>query len=126
MVGSLGDCMASFAYVTLQVGDIPRVRDWYVEVVGLHLERETAGQIAVLRGEGGCRLCLESGPPVSEPSRVDLLFEVASVDETHARLVRRGATFWRGPTDELYGHRNAILFDPVGHKVEFFERLAET
>lgn len=118
--------MASFAYVTLQVGDIPRVRDWYVEVVGLHLERETAGQIAVLRGEGGCRLCLESGPPVSEPSRVDLLFEVASVDETHARLVRRGATFWRGPTDELYGHRNAILFDPVGHKVEFFERLAET
>lgn len=73
--------MASFAYVTLQVGDIPRVRDWYVEVVGLHLERETAGQIAVLRGEGDCRLCLESGPPVSEPSRVDLLFEVANVDD---------------------------------------------
>lgn len=118
--------MASFAYVTLQVGDIPRVRDWYIEVVGLCLEQETAGQIAVLRGEGDCRLCLESGPPVSEPSRVDLLFEVANVDETHARLVRRGVTFWRGPTDELYGHRNAILFDPVGHKVEFFEHLAET
>jgi len=26
----------------------------------------------------------------------------------------------------LYGHRNAILFDPVGHKVEFFEPLAST
>lgn len=30
--------MASFAYVTLQVGDIPRVRDWHVEVVGLEVE----------------------------------------------------------------------------------------
>ncbi|MDE0052912.1 MAG: VOC family protein [Gammaproteobacteria bacterium] len=116
--------MATLAYVTLQVGDIPRVRDWYVNVVGLTVERETVGQIAVLRGEGGCRLCLESGPPVGEPSRVDLLFEVPGVDEIHGRLVRRGIKFWRGPTDEAYGHRNAILFDPVGHKVEFFEHLA--
>ncbi|MYF29237.1 MAG: hypothetical protein F4169_10315 [Gammaproteobacteria bacterium] len=67
---------------------------------------------------------MESGSPVAEPGRVDLLFEVASVDETHSRLVRQGVTFWRGPTDEAYGHRNAILFDPVGHKVEFFEQLA--
>ena len=28
---------------------------------------------------------------------------------------------WRGPTDELYGQRNAIECDPVGQKVEFFE-----
>lgn len=116
--------MATLAYMTLQVGDIPRVRDWYVNVVGLTVEHETAGQIAVLRGEGDCRLCLESGPSVTEPGRVDLLFEVASVDATHGRLVRQGVTFWRGPTDEAYGHRNAILFDPVGHKVEFFEHLA--
>lgn len=116
--------MPALAYVTLQVGDIARVRDWYVEVVGLTVEHETDGQIAVLRGEGDCRLCLESGPPVAEPGRVDLLFEVASVDATHDRLVRRGVAFWRGPTDEAYGHRNAILFDPVGHKVEFFEHLA--
>ncbi len=116
--------MATLAYVTLQVGDIARVRDWYVDTVGLTVEGETAGQIAVLRGEGGCRLCLESGPPVAEPGRVDLLFEVASVDEIHGRLVRQGVAFWRGPTDEAYGHRNAILFDPVGHKVELFEHLA--
>ena len=116
--------MTVLPYVTLQVGDIPRVRDWYVNVVGLAVEQETPGQIAVLRGDGDCRLCLESGPPVTERGRVDLLFEVASVDETHARLVRQGVTFWRGPTDEVYGHRNAILFDPVGHKVEFFEHLA--
>ncbi|MXY58375.1 MAG: VOC family protein [Gammaproteobacteria bacterium] len=116
--------MAILAYVTLQVGDIARVRDWYVNTVGLTVEQETAGQIAVLRGAGDCRLCLESGSPVAEPGRVDLLFEVASVDETHSRLVRQGVTFWRGPTDEAYGHRNAILFDPVGHKVEFFEQLA--
>lgn len=115
--------MPIFAYVTLQVGDIPIVRDWYVNVVGLEVEQETAGQIAVLRGEGDCRLCLESGPSVAEPGRVDLLFEVASVDETHRRLVGQGVAFWRGPTDEDYGHRNAILFDPVGHKVEFFEQL---
>lgn len=113
--------MATLAYITLQVGDIPRARDWYVQVVGLTLEHETEGQIAVLRGDGECRVCLESGPPVAEPSRVDLLFRVGSVDETHRRLVEQGVTFWRGPTDEAYGQRNAILFDPVGHKVEFFE-----
>lgn len=113
--------MTALNYVTLQVGDIPTVRDWYVEVVGLKIEHETDGQIAVLTGEGGCRICLESGPPVSEPSRIDLLFQVDGVDATWWRLVEQGVTFWREPTDELYGQRNAILFDPVGHKVEFFE-----
>lgn len=113
--------MTVLAYVTLQVGDIARVRDWYVRVVGLRVEHETEGQIAVLAADGGCRVCLESGPPVSEPGRVDLLFRVDDVDATHRRLVEDGVTFWRGPTDEAYGQRNAILFDPVGHKVEFFE-----
>lgn len=116
--------MTSLTYVTLQVGDIDRVRDWYVHVVGLRVEHETDGEIAVLTGRGGCRICLESGPPVSEPSRIDLLFEVDNVDETWKRLVNEGVKFWRKPTDELYGQRNAILFDPVGHKVEFFEFLA--
>lgn len=113
--------MTVLAYVTLQVGDIPRVRDWYVRVVGLRVEHETQGQIAVLAGDGACRVCLESGPPVSEPGRIDLLFRVDDVDATHRRLVEDGVTFWRGPTDEAYGQRNAILFDPAGHKVEFFE-----
>ena len=112
--------MTVLTYVTLQVGDIPPVRDWYVRVVGLRVEHETEGQIAVLAGDGRCRLCLESGRPVSEPDRVDLLFQVDSVDTTWRRLVDAGITFWRGPTDEAYGQRNAILFDPVGHKVEFF------
>lgn len=50
--------MANLAYVTLQVGDIPRVRDWYVAVVGLKIEHETEEQIAGWRGGGDCRLCL--------------------------------------------------------------------
>lgn len=115
--------MTVLAYVTLQVGDIPRVRDWYVRVVGLRVEHETEGQIAVLAASDGCRVCLESGPPVSESGRIDLLFRVESVDATWRRLVQDGVTFWRGPTDEPYGQRNAILFDPVGHKVEFFEYI---
>ena len=115
--------MTVLSYVTLQVGDIPRVRDWYVEVVGLKVEQETEGQIAVLAGDGECQICLESGPPVSEPGRVNLLFRVESVDATYRRLVEEGVTFWRGPTDERYGQRNAILFDPAGHKVEFFEYI---
>lgn len=50
-----------------------------------------------------------------------MTLQVDDVDATHRRLVEDGVTFWRGPTDEAYGQRNAILFDPVGHKVEFFE-----
>ena len=115
--------MPSLNYITLQVGDISLVLDWYVDVVGLHVEHETKGQIAVLVGEDGCRLGLESGAPVSEPGNIDLLFLVPNVDATFKELSSRGVEFWRGPTDEAYGQRNAILFDPVGHKVEFFHYI---
>ena len=115
--------MPSLHYITLQVGDISRVRDWYVDVVGLVVEHETTGQIAILRGEDGCRLGLESGSPVSEPGSIDLLFQVPSVDAIFEELSSRGVEFWRGPTDEAYGQRNAILYDPVGHKVEFFSPI---
>ena len=113
--------MTTLTYISLQLGDIPRVRDWYVQVVGLTVEHETDGQIAVLVDNGESRVCLESGPPVTEPDHIDLLFRVDCVDETYRDLVEKGVKFWRGPTDEVYGQRNAILFDPVGHKVEFFE-----
>lgn len=116
--------MRSLNYITLQVGNIETVKAWYQNVVGLSLEQETPGQIAVLKGDGGSRLCLEGGPPVSEPKRIDLLFEVEDVDAVYDRLRQEGVEFWRGPTNEVYGHRNAILFDPVGHKVEFFQYLA--
>jgi catechol 2,3-dioxygenase-like lactoylglutathione lyase family enzyme len=114
--------MTVLSYITLQVGDIlPAVRDWYREVVGLDVEHETAGEVAVLRGDGECRLCLQSGPPVSEPRCIDLLFRVSSVDETFNHLVEKGIAFWRGPMNGTQGQRKAILFDPVGHKVEFFQ-----
>ena len=115
--------MSKLSFITLQVGDIETTKQWYIDVVGLHVEQETPGQIAVLASDGGTRLCLESGPPVSEPGRIDLLFEVDDVDATHAALSDKGVAFWREPTDEIYGHRNAILYDPVGHKVEFFQFL---
>ena len=118
--------MSALTYITLQVGNIPQARDWYVDVVGLSVELETDGQIVVLKGDGDCRICLENGDPVSEPERIDLLFEVDSVDETYNRLMEEGIEFWREPANELYGQRNAILFDPVGHKVEFFEYITVT
>ena len=90
----------SLNYITLQVGDISLVRDWYVDVVGLHMEHEAEEQIAILGGEDGCRLGLESGPPVSEPGNIDFLFQVANVDTTFKGLSSRGVEFWRGPTDE--------------------------
>ena len=56
MVG--GGRMTVLTYVSLQVGDTPRVRDWgwYVQVVGLTVEHGTEGQIAVLAGDGECRV----------------------------------------------------------------------
>jgi catechol-2,3-dioxygenase len=45
--------MATLSFITLQVGDIENAKQWYLNVVGLRVEQEIPGQIAVLASNAG-------------------------------------------------------------------------
>ncbi|HEY6277976.1 MAG TPA: VOC family protein [Streptosporangiaceae bacterium] len=101
--------------------------DWYGQVLGArlrgepiimpdgrvgHAELELAAGVIYLADEHpeiGHRAPVPGGAPVS------LVLTVADVDVTAGAAVRAGATLDRGAY-EAYGHRNATVTDPFGHR----------
>jgi predicted enzyme related to lactoylglutathione lyase len=101
--------------------------DWYASVLGArlrdepiimpdgrvgHAELELAGGVIYLSEEHpeiGVRAPDPGGVPVS------LVLTVADVDAVVASAVQAGARLDRGPY-EGYGHRNATVTDPYGHR----------
>ena len=101
--------------------------DWYVRVLGArlrgepiimpdgrvgHAELELAGGVIYLAEEHpeiGVRAPQPGGVPVS------LVLTVADVDDVVGSAVAAGARLDRGPY-EGYGHRNATVTDPYGHR----------
>ena len=101
--------------------------DWYVRVLGArlrgepiimpdgrvgHAELELAGGVLYLAEEHpeiGVRAPQPGGVPVS------LVLTVADVDDVVSSAVAAGARLDRGPY-EGYGHRNATVTDPYGHR----------
>lgn len=114
------DFQAKLSFVQLQAPDIRAVKEWYVKHLGLMATFELGSKLVILSTNGMSQLGFEQGPPVSEPERVDLIFEVPDVDVAYRTMFSAGVPFVRPPVDEPYGHRVAILNDPVGHKVEIF------
>ena len=101
--------------------------DWYARVLGArlrgepiimpdgrvgHAELELAGGVIYLAEEHpeiGVRAPQPGGVPVS------LVLTVADVDDVARSAVAAGARLDRGPY-EGYGHRNATVTDPYGHR----------
>jgi predicted enzyme related to lactoylglutathione lyase len=101
--------------------------DWYAEVLGArlrgepiimpdgrvgHAELELAGGVIYLAEEHpeiGVRAPQPGGVPVS------LVLTVADLDDVVGSAVTAGARLDRGPY-EGYGHRNATVTDPYGHR----------
>jgi predicted enzyme related to lactoylglutathione lyase len=101
--------------------------DWYAQVLGArlrgepiimpdgrvgHAELELAGGVIYLAEEHpeiGVRAPQPGGVPVS------LVLTVADVDDVVESAVAAGARLDRGPY-EGYGHRNATVTDPYGHR----------
>ncbi len=111
--------------VHIHIGDLDPILGWYVDTIGLQTTHRHRDKLAMIRGSGDCLIGLEAGSPVSEPERIHLIFEVANVDQTYEDLVRRGVVFVRRPENEPYGHRVAILRDPVGHTLELFTPIRQ-
>lgn len=111
---------AKLSFVQLQAPDIRAVKEWYVKHLGLRATFELGSKLVMLSTNGMSQLGFEQGPPDAEPERIDLIFEVPDVDAAYRIMLGAGVSFVRPPVDEPYGHRVAILKDPVGHKVEIF------
>ncbi len=110
--------MARLGYITLLVDDVNAVEHWYVRHLRLTVSWESAD--FVLLTSDGADLGLHRGPPLSEPERVQLHFEVADVDAKYDQLAAEGLTFHKGPETMPWGYRTAYLSDPVGHTVELY------
>jgi predicted enzyme related to lactoylglutathione lyase len=85
-----------------------------------HAELDLAGGVLYLADEHP-----ETGLRAPEPGgvSVSLVLTVAAVDEVAAAAVRAGARLDRGPY-EAYGHRNATVIDPFGHRWMLQQPLA--
>ncbi len=118
---------AGAAIPYLAVSDARRAIDWYVDVLGAraagdpivmpdgrvgHAELELAGGRLFLSDEHP-----EIGVVGPQPgaASVTLVLTVPDVDATIAAAVRTGGQLTREPY-EGYGHRNATVVDPWGHR----------
>ncbi|MEJ2354069.1 MAG: hypothetical protein P8Y03_30200 [Anaerolineales bacterium] len=73
--------MVALSYITLYIDDdqLPLVRDWYLQHIGLAVEWQS-DDFVLLGGERGARLGLHTGEPLSEPEKVQIHFQVPDID----------------------------------------------
>jgi catechol 2,3-dioxygenase-like lactoylglutathione lyase family enzyme len=107
--------------VILVPTDYERSRAFYVDAVGLTLDREfPEGDGMLLRVADGVHLellRLPFGPP-SPGARLG--FQVASVDACHARMQRSGVAC-PPPERQPWGDRTFTVADPDGNALTFFQ-----
>jgi catechol 2,3-dioxygenase-like lactoylglutathione lyase family enzyme len=106
-------------HLGLDVGDVPRTRDWYVSVLGLRVEFESAAPpVAGLTDDGDVTLILAATD--GEPSRCNLFFQVDDVAATHRALAERGVEIRNAPQQNAWGY-GAELLDPDGRLVGIWD-----
>ena len=105
----------------------PAALDWYVDAFGAVEQLRVVGDDGRLGHAelaiGSARVMLSDEYPdrgVVSPrtlggTAVAIHLQVADVDDTFARAVRRGATSLGDPADQPHGARHGTLVDPFGH-----------
>ena len=111
----------------LAVGDARAAIQWYGDIFGAEVSYDP---IVMPDGRvGHCELSLAGGllyladehpeigvvAPSQGTCTVSLMLAVDDADVMHRRALSEGATSFREPSDS-YGHRNAWIVDPFGHR----------
>jgi lactoylglutathione lyase len=121
----------SLDYTVIFARQMPAMRAFYGDVLGLPLQRELGAKWAEYRiGANTLALADRGGrfddplPPVGVLS-LQLAFrvapeEVAACAET---LRERGVKILSGPTDEAFGHRTIFFRDPDGNVLEIYAEI---
>jgi catechol 2,3-dioxygenase-like lactoylglutathione lyase family enzyme len=93
---------------------------WYRDVLGLRVLVRVVDDGYALLAAGDTRLALvaRADPPLAS-GRWSLAFEVAALDDVHARLVTRQAAV-SPPTTHPEGYRECVVTDPDGNRLRLF------
>jgi len=119
------------AKVRIITSDVPRLRRFYQEILGLvptgddrYLEFHVPGLTLAIADQGRMNLVAAGAiAPASNRSAV-FDFEVDDVDQERARLGRMIGEFVLEPTTQAWGNRSMMFRHPDGNLVNFFKRLA--
>ncbi|MEM7340354.1 MAG: VOC family protein [Actinomycetota bacterium] len=124
--------LRSLDYTMLLCVDLAAMRAFYVDVLGLPVQREISGRYLELRvGAATLALRLRSrpydGPARTEPgAAVQLAFRVppADVDAAASQLVERGVELLE-PVHDLtdFGHRVLFVADPEQNVIEIYAEI---
>ncbi len=118
--------------IGLFVSDLPRMVEFYRDVVGLEIDWDGNGPYAEFKHEGIRFSMFERkqlpgllGQTPSLPTGINGSFELAlnvgepaNVDLTFAKMIEGGATAIYSPRDEPWKLRSALIADPDGNLIE--------
>ena len=103
----------------LVCGDLERSRDFYRDVLGLPLRRDSAHEsVEFDLGAGAALLLLEKSELLAvRPGSVQLSFAVQDVDAFVAGCAEHGIPVFEDPYDEPH-ERVAVIGDPDGYPIQ--------
>ncbi len=118
------------AKVRIITNDVPRLRKFYQEVLGLspigddrYLEFPAPGlTLAIASQQRMNMIAVGEIEPASNRSAI-FDFEVEDIDQERTRLQRTIAKFVLEPTTQPWGNRSMMFRDPDGNLVNFYTRL---
>lgn len=121
-----------FDMIGIFVNDLPKMVDFYKDVVGLDIEWDGSGPYAEFKHEGIRFSMFERkmlpgllGQDPSYPNGINGTFELAinvgepkQVDLTFQKMVDAGAKSIYEPRDEPWKMRSSMIADPEGNLIE--------
>ena len=110
--------LISLNFIILNVSNVQKERDFYIEKMGLSIEAESP-EFVQFKPVGGSTLALQKVEHATPLSGGELWWMVDNADATHDELASRGARVVDELKDMPFGRVFAIE-DPVGHKMNFF------
>jgi lactoylglutathione lyase len=118
-----------FCWCTLMVKNMEESLKFYMEIVGLAVDRKfkagPGSEIAFL-GDGETKvelICNEASKEVSVGQDISLGFEVNSVDEMMAFVKEKGIAIHSGPFQPNPHVKFFYVIDPNGLKIQFVENI---
>lgn len=123
--------ISAIDYTVIFVRDMPAMRRFYEDVLGLPLQRELSPDWIEYRiGPNTLTLARprRTAADAQTPSgsaALQLAFKVAvaQVDRCADELLRKGVALMSPPTDQPFGHRTLFFRDPDGNLLEVFALL---
>ena len=111
--------LGSLDFVLLHVEDIAAARAFYTEKIGLTVKSETPNFVQ-FEADGAATFALSHAVQPTPTTTVELWWQVADVDATHAALVAQHVEITSEPHDLPFGRTFAVK-DPAGNVVNFYK-----